>query len=286
MPPETRPLPPCRLHVILASAAPRAVILRRGPSNWTQVILWQTNTDTFEYGQWFHGSFYPEVCDLSPDGTLFLYFVSKYQIEGKADPAYTHKWTAISKPPYFTALALWPAGDVFRMKLGGGVFLDARTVWLWHHDMVPHPDHLPLGLTIVPHSDLADLPEPHQAPQGRGWRVRDPGHWPERGAKWTADTRMIREKRQPRAPCSLIESIHDRWGHVRRYHLLDRAQDVLVPLDATWADLDQHGRLVFARAGKVFAGTLQDAAIHETLLADFNPQQFTEVIAPDWATHW
>ena len=97
---------------------------------------------------------------------------------------------------------------------------------------------------------------------------------------------MVREKRHHHVPYSLVESIHDRLGKVRHYSLLDRAQDVRVPLAATWADWDQQGRLVFARAGLLFAGILQDQTVHETLLADFNPQQFTEVIAPDWATRW
>src|SRR5262249_44616225 len=66
--------PPCRLHVLLAREAPVAVILRRGPSAWYQVILWRTDRDTFEDGAWFKGRLYEERCDLSPDGELLLYF--------------------------------------------------------------------------------------------------------------------------------------------------------------------------------------------------------------------
>lgn len=251
------------------------------------MILWHTDTDWFETGQWFHGSFYPQVCDLSPDGSLFLYFVTKYQIEGHANPAYTHKWTAISKPPYLTALALWPAGQDFRMKLGGGLFLDNRTVWLWHHDMVPHPDHLPNGLTIISHSDLEEPPAPHTLPAARGWVERSAGRWRRQGEDWLVAAPTIREKRQPHALRSLVESIHDRWGEVRRYSVYDPGQDRLLPLsDATWADWDQQGRLVFAKGGKVFAATVGEAAIEATLLADFNPQQPTEVAPPEWATYW
>src|SRR5262245_41328779 len=42
-----------RLFVILARRAPRAVIFRRGPSKHVALILWHTDTDKFEVGQWF-----------------------------------------------------------------------------------------------------------------------------------------------------------------------------------------------------------------------------------------
>jgi len=94
-----------RLHVILARDASIAVILRRGPSSWVRVILWHTDTDKFENGQWLKGRIYGERCALSPDGSLFVYFASQ-QHKRQAD--YRGTWTAISKPPYLTALALWP----------------------------------------------------------------------------------------------------------------------------------------------------------------------------------
>ncbi len=46
---------PCRLLFILARDANKAVIFRRGPTKWVQIILWDTARDTFEQGQWFHG---------------------------------------------------------------------------------------------------------------------------------------------------------------------------------------------------------------------------------------
>ena len=61
--------PTCRLSVILAREAPVGVIFRRGPAKWVQIIHWNTATDTFTPGQWFHGKIDPERSDLSPDGT-------------------------------------------------------------------------------------------------------------------------------------------------------------------------------------------------------------------------
>ena len=65
---------PCRLFVYLASEAPIGVVLRRGPSAWTRLSVWHTDTDTFEHGQWFRGRVYERRSDVSPDGALFAYF--------------------------------------------------------------------------------------------------------------------------------------------------------------------------------------------------------------------
>ncbi len=55
------PSVPCHLFVILARESPTALILRRGPSRWVQLIRWDTLHDTFEPGAWFHGRIYREA---------------------------------------------------------------------------------------------------------------------------------------------------------------------------------------------------------------------------------
>ena len=95
---------PCRLYALLAREAPVGVVFRRGPSKWVQVIKWDTATDTFTLGQWFHGRIYERRCDLSPDGTLMIYFAQKINRRTMDDNEYTYAWTAISQPPYLTAL--------------------------------------------------------------------------------------------------------------------------------------------------------------------------------------
>jgi len=64
--------PEARIHVILARKAPAGVIFRRGS------VKWNTDVDTFEYGQWFHGQMYPRRSDLSPNGKLLVYFCAKW----------------------------------------------------------------------------------------------------------------------------------------------------------------------------------------------------------------
>lgn len=135
-------LPPCRLFMIMARHAKMAVIFRRGPSKWTQLIKWDTKTDTFEFGQWFKGRIYEKRCDLSPKGDYLIYFVSKINKKTIVDSEYTYAWTAVSKPPWLTALALWPKGDCWH---GGGLFENDSTLMLNHRPNVakPHPQHVP-----------------------------------------------------------------------------------------------------------------------------------------------
>ena len=106
------PKSPCRLVVFLAREAPIGVVLRRGPSAWARLSLWHTDTDRFEHGQWLGARVYERRSDLSPDGALFVAFVRKSggtrRPEQRAD-----SWVAISRPPWFTALALWFVGGTY-----------------------------------------------------------------------------------------------------------------------------------------------------------------------------
>ena len=65
--------PPCCLYAILAREAPVGVIFRREPSRRVQIIHWDTATDTFTPGQWFHGRIYERRSDISPNGKLMIY---------------------------------------------------------------------------------------------------------------------------------------------------------------------------------------------------------------------
>lgn len=141
---------PARLFTLLARDAPVGVIFRRGPSRWTQLIHWDTANDIFTAGQWFKGQIYPRKSDLSPNGSLLIYFAHK-PFNHRANPTYGDQWTAISKPPYFTALALWQ----FRGSItdgGGGYFTTSKRVILEHYyygdNQTPHPAHPPSGVKV------------------------------------------------------------------------------------------------------------------------------------------
>jgi hypothetical protein len=116
-----------RLHVLFARFGPGALVIRRGPSKCTRLIAWNRGRDQFEPGQWLKARVYERRCHLSPHGRYFAYFA----LDGHYTSPAGGNYTGISRPPYFTALALWPKGDSW---YGGGLFASDSTFYL-------HGDH-------------------------------------------------------------------------------------------------------------------------------------------------
>jgi hypothetical protein len=280
---------PDRLFVILARESPIGVILRRGPSKWVQIIRWSTADDTFEPGQWFHGRIYEKRCDLSPSGDKFIYFAAKHH-HPASDPSYSNAWTAISRPPYLTALALWSnLGTTYH---GGGLFATEDVVWLnsvhsrWSNPdrslPPPHPNHQPPpSLQIFP-CPFTSGDQLHTVRLVRdGWELQTPG-----------DIFCDGDVESGTLTKSFPEStrvLHFDFGHeITRFAMNDSNTTSRLELDrATWADRDQRGRLVFARDGKLFvlkpapAGTFSYDEI-----ADFSQGHPQPMATPDWAKQW
>ena len=281
-----------RLFMIFARQSPVAVIFRRGPSKWVQLIKWDTLTDTFEHGQWFHGRVYERRADLSPNGLLLIYFAQKKEERTLKDSEYTYAWTAVSKPPYLTALALWPKGDCWH---GGGLFKDDITVVLNHKPEVakPHPKHVPHGIKVALKEQVRGEDDPlfSERLQRDGW---------ERTQDWVTEHRgypkmyhtvqpEIREKSNPSGSqlLRLTRSI-EILDYSEEFAVLPGGESVAVGIDrASWVDWDQQGRLVFARDGKVFAGHI-DAEGHlvEDELMDLNSSKPEPMPPPEWAAKW
>jgi hypothetical protein len=152
------------LFVLMASRAPVAVVFRRGPAPWAQLTLWSTDRDEFTEGAWFHGRIFAEKCDLSPDGQLLVY--AAYQ-GNRFRTTYTDSWTAVSRPPWLHALALWPMGTTYG---GGGRFVGDRRLIL-RGAQKAHPSHPADGLEII-----EGTPEYHRSSgevDGAQWTGRD-----------------------------------------------------------------------------------------------------------------
>ena len=66
-----------RLNVLFAAAAPRAVILRRGPRTHWRLITWDLRKDIFTPGQWMVGLV--RLCDLSPFGDKIIYWAAQHR---------------------------------------------------------------------------------------------------------------------------------------------------------------------------------------------------------------
>ncbi|MGI9381994.1 MAG: hypothetical protein ACR2PO_02480 [Methyloligellaceae bacterium] len=104
--------PACHLYALIARERRVGVIFRRGPTKQVLLIRWTLESDRFEIGQWLKGRIFVRRCDLSPDGQKLVYFAMDYRRPVGC-------WTAVSKPPYLTALAFWPKGNSYG---GGGLF--------------------------------------------------------------------------------------------------------------------------------------------------------------------
>ena len=246
----------------------------------------------FEPGQWFNGRIYERRCHLSPEGSLLIYFAQKISARSLKDTEYTYAWTAISRPPFLTALALWPKGDCWH---GGGLFKNGRVVLLNHKPAVakPHERHKPHGLSVIPNPKAHGEDDPvfSQRLERDGWRLRDAWKVENRGHPKHFHTVQpeVREKVDPsRTHAILLTRSIEHLDYSEEFVLRHVKQSLMAAIErASWADWDQQGRLVFARDGKIFAGSISDNGdVAENLLVDLNPAKPEPNAPPEWATKW
>jgi len=289
----------CRLYAILATDAPVGIILRRGPSRWVRLIKWNTKTDTFESGQWFHGRIYEDCCDLSPDGTKFAYFATKYNKRTMAaDKEITFAWTALSLPPYLTALALWPSD---RSTWYGDSFFESNSFLklnLAPGHTNPHPDHLPPNKLKT--EIASELTEKRR--NSRGWTYVDGNYWHQEKKRPPGKYKLALDS----GAYSLTTA---QAGHQFEFRRKDTSEPYSItglPLDdvhfrlvkhaswwqlhleqCTWADWDHRGHLVFASRGKLFRSKVDRHGIAAAdKIADFNAMEPEAIMAPGWAKRW
>jgi len=270
---------PCRLFVYLARRAPIGVVLRRGPSDWARLSLWHTDSDRIEHGQWMKGRVYERRSDVSADGRLFAAFVRQ---SGGRHAAGADSWVALSRPPYFTALAVWHVGGTYYT---GAFFPEDDAVWLgFMKEAPPDVGALPSSLRLSP-------PQPVPYIDGTG-------EWTERTVHFN---RLLRdgwrliekephatlwERRHPTAPLTLsmmhvFESFNRFGGPYSVDYTITTADGTAHTLgEATWADWDHRGRLVAARHGQL---CVWDSTDLWTVLEDFNGQDPDPRPAPEWA---
>lgn len=268
------------LSVLLARDAPVGVILRRGPSKQVLMIRWDLERDTFEAGQWLKGRVYGHCCDLSPQGDLLLYLASKYT--GKQHGT----WTAISRPPYFTALALWPLNGTWQG--GGGVFSSQSQVALYQLEADLAPGFsLPEGFQVDVRIHGAVFTDRmlHD-----GWELVQQG---EVAGGGKIDPPQVWSKPSPKqSPVSLRLQIQG-YGDAPNpwvYAVIGES-NVLDLSAADWADWCPSGDLLFARNGKIYrvAGDTLTRADGELLakeLVDLSAMRFEEREAPMEARRW
>ncbi len=271
----------------MAREAPVCVLFRRGPSKWTQLVKWRTDSDSFDMGHWFKGRIYEHRSDLSPNGRFLIYFASKINKRTIQDTdGYTYAWTAISAPPQYKALMLWPKGDCWH---GGGLFKSNSDVWLNHRpdSALPHPKHVSSMFKVMPNPEASGEDEPIHSMRltQTGWICTQHGKFKMAGwSGWQTEQTEIWEKEGragKRLRRELLKIDFESYGgpYVERYTLITKNGTPITIADATWAELDQKGKLVFARFGKIFRGRLDKGGIEELTLIDLNGNEPPKKVA-------
>jgi hypothetical protein len=283
---------PARIYFIPARTSPSAVVFRWGPSKWIQILKWNTDKDIFEGGQWFRGRIYERRSDLSPDGSMLVYFAQKINGRTLSDRGYTYAWTAVSKPPYITALALWPKGDCWH---GGGLFQDNETLILNHKPDAanPHPSHLPHGIKVVLKNNVCGENDPlfSERLQRDGWDLKQDWVVEDRGYPLFFRTRQPQIREKSNADGSLVIRLTrsiEGIKYAEEFAVLNSEGSTLFRVErANWVDWDQRGRLVFARDGKILEGQLRgNNVLDERVLVDLNSAKPVTVRSPEWASRW
>ena len=292
---------PARLFILLAPEASVGVVIRRGPSSQVLLIKWDLEEDTFEHGQWLKGRIYERRCDLSPDGKLLLYFASDQRRAMSS-------WTAVSRPPYLTALALWPESDTFG---GGGIFESRTKVLLdrqeWEGSQIAEGFSIPNWLSVGLLGRRGgwedfDLTSPWSLRLKRdGWKlIQHPTKTKDKfGARMRLelDPPFTWQKAHPirsdefAIQMSILGIGGENRPSVVTEHCLVGTNGYLGQIgESEWADWDQNGDLLFAQSGCLFRLRCQNEGfgpIEEgEQIADFNGLEFRRCEAPDKARTW
>ena len=290
--------PTARLYVLLGREASQGVVFRRGPSRRVLLVKWNLDTDSFETGQWLKGRIYERRCDLSPDGELLVYFAADFRRS-------MGSWSAVSRPPFFTALALWPKGDCWG---GGGQFSSNTQLILNHSDreMELAPGFsIPNWFSVGQCGEWSGRGEDDPIWSSRlirdGWKLTA---YPEktkddRGAKvWIEyDPPIAWEKKHPLWPGRYtlrmsILGIKERDGPwlIIDHSVIGNEGETGAIGRSEWADWSRDGDLLFAQSGCLYRlrpskgsfGLIEESE----QIADFNALVFERVEPPAYAQSW
>ncbi len=303
-------LPPARVFFIVARAANKAVVFRRGPSKWVQLIQWNLDNDTFECGQWVEKKIRPRRCDLSPSGKYLIYLVDNFE--------HMPSRTVVSRPPYWTAIAAWEHEGALYGS-GGGLFHNESEVALnGIVDAVPHKNWpIPSRITIT----TVTPGKPYNLWKGQintllshrmerdGWKLRIDDAFVatetlEDAARRVDDgwAEAFPESKQPIVPelwekpitnstsLLLISFYHSEHGkNVNKFYISKKNKRTMLE-GVEWADTDHKGRVLATKNGQLYASkTYKDGSIGYSeleLLVDLNSNKPTRVITPDEMKGW
>lgn len=257
------------------------------------MLKWNLRNDRIEPGQWIEARIRVDRSDISPDGKLVAAFVAAYR---KAPGT----WTAISRPPYFTALAAWPKGDTWG---GGGLFGSGTRLFLWHDtEMKDGIDQfkllddftLPKRFRVTPFFGNSPVPA-CDIEQSRmvlsGWRFVQRYVWHQGASEFAEPEIMVRPVDHAKKPRFELR----RWRlsfDTLRAEVRDLTAGTQRDLGRVhWVDTDAKGDVLWSQKGCLYrlAGPSRGRMNLEAepkLVADLNGMSFEPIVAPKRATRW
>ena len=308
----TKP-PPARIEGIVAREAEVAMVFRRGPSRWTQGLLWNLATDEVTPGQWIGGRVYARRCDLRPDGRLLVGAYTNYRKEGDECG-----WTAVSRAPYFTALALWFSRSAWN---GGGLWDEDGTLALneppgpFREAQPPPPGlsvrRLDLGrgedepihtMRLLRSGWMQEQtvetvltnPEARERYERFSQIASDPARFQELLALdlsqplfpvYATVRPQILTKPLARGRLVWESGVEGETWRIENDAETVRREFAPPKFGGMWLDSDHAGRIVFGDAGCLWAWCgFPDG--EPTLVADLSPNRFEPAEAPEWAKSW
>lgn len=248
------------------------------------MILWHTDSDKIERGQWVKHRVHEHQCELSPDGKLIVYGT----YDGRRSNKY-EKWVAVSRPPYFTALALWPVtGPGSAM----GVFESRRTLVLYGMIGDIKKEFGKIPLTIFKNKPL--VPDSTVSADKTGWfgaveivRIhRDQWKYVPQSDGWCRTPKVGKWRLYWKRIVRLDEAISHHVSVLHDTYAIECGEERQPLEGADWADIDQRGRLVYTKHGRLFAGNVTLKGMQETELADFSADRPEAIAPPASARHW
>lgn len=277
---DSSPIKPAtKLHVLLASASDKAVVLRRGPSKQVATFSWNTKSNEITIGQWFKGRIHEYRSSLSPDGKHLLY--SAFDSRPKSDTS--GFYVAVSEAPYLKALDLY---NGIESRGGGGYFVDANSYKLneifykeskfllrsGKFRCVNKPDeHCLIGGVGVYAQQLKE----------RGWTFNLLEHWESShrvGVYLKPISKHVQLKKLVHSQFPSPKGLGSDW---EENELLFKGERTFRTLPGEWADfLNQ--TLYWTEKGLLKLATIDGSGKlkDERVIHDFNPYQFEKLTAP------
>lgn len=234
-----------RLFCIPALNAPVVAVIRRGPSAWFNLGVWNVDRLGYESGGWIKASLYPQRCDLSPDGRWFCYFTLKTSAKWQAGSTYV----AISRLPWLTALAAWGTCGTWTR---GVHFVKDTSVW-----QVSEPDEGTIAPCRGKVGIAVTAPATFAVERRRGWTESVGSPQRDRDDIWdirrAGELKM--EKVRPRSNTAMRLRVSGSFAAFRSgppggskdvcYEIVEDGK--ITPLEyVQWADWHVDGRLLVA----------------------------------------